>query len=60
MPPLTENAAPAPTENATKDTQRGQLNALVGLLVENSGSQSTDLVAALDAIAAAINAKPSA
>lgn len=60
MPPLTENAAPPPADNTTKDTQRNQLNALVGLLVENSGSQSTDLVAALDAIAAAINAKPSA
>lgn len=57
MPPLTENAAPPPTENATKETQRGQLTALVGLLVENSGSQSDDLVAALDAIAAAITAK---
>lgn len=43
-----------------KDSARNQLTQLVGKLVENSGSQNTDIVAALDAITAAINAKPSA
>lgn len=57
MPPLTPSTI-ADTGNSTKDTQRSQLNQLVGLLVESSSSQSGDLVTALDAIAAAINAKP--
>ena len=43
-----------------KDTARNQLTQLVGKMVDDSGTQSTAVIAALTAIAAAINAKPSA
>ena len=55
----TANSA-ATTSSQAKDTARNQLTQLVGKIVENTGSQSDDVVTALDAIAAAINAKPSA
>jgi hypothetical protein len=48
------------TSSQVKDTARGQLNQIVGKLVENSTGQTDDIVTALQAIAAAINAKPSA
>lgn len=52
---------PQPIASATasqvKDTERGQLNQLVGKLVDNSGTQSADVVTALEALAAAITAK---
>lgn len=55
------NGTPINTPSSQpKDTARNQLTQLVGKLVETTGSQSDDVVAALDAIAAAINAKPSA
>lgn len=55
MPPLQPQTQPA----SVRDTLSGQLTQVVGKLVANSGSQSADLVTALNAIAAAINAKPS-
>lgn len=48
------------TASQVKDTERGQLNQLVGKLVEGSASQAEDLVTALEALAAAITAKASA
>ena len=46
--------------NAAVNTAGKLLNQLVGRLAQDSGSQSTDMVAAIAAIAAAIAAKPSA
>lgn len=43
-----------------KDTARNQLTQLVGKLADDTGTQNADVVTALNAIAAAINAKPSA
>ena len=60
MAEITAPTISSANASQVKDTARNQLTQLVGKLVEDSGSQSTDLVAALDAIAAAINAKPSA
>lgn len=50
------------TANASqvKDTQRAQTNQQIGKLVEITTSTNADLVAALDDLVAAINAKPSA
>lgn len=50
------------TANASqvKDTQRAQTNQVVGKIVEATTANSADLLAALAALAAAINAKPSA
>lgn len=52
--------SPPTSDNDAKDTLRNTLNQQVGKLVEDTASQNDDLVAALEAIAAAINAKPSA
>ena len=46
--------------NSSVNNARKATNQQVGQIAQNLGSQNTDLVAALDAIAAAINAKPSA
>lgn len=46
--------------SSVKNVSRNQLNQLIGKLADNSSSQTDDLVAALNAVAAAINAKPSA
>lgn len=46
--------------NQVKDTQRSQTNQQIGKLVEASAASNADLVTALTALAAAINAKPSA
>lgn len=48
------------TANQVKDTARNQLTQMVGKMAENLGSQSDDVDAALDAIIAALAAKPSA
>lgn len=50
------------TANASqvKDTQRAQTNQVVGKMVEASATNNTALLAALQAIVDAINAKPSA
>lgn len=62
--PLLSTAVPAavatPVASQAKNTARNQLTQLVGKLVEDSGTQTSDLVTALNAIAAAINAKPAA
>jgi hypothetical protein len=42
-----------------KDTERGLLNQLVGKMVDDVGTQSAALVTALEALAAAIEAKVS-
>lgn len=46
--------------NAAVNTAAKYRNQQVGKIAQDLGSQNTDIVAALDAIAAAINAKPSA
>lgn len=46
--------------NAAVNTANKYRNQMVGKIAEDMGSQNTDMVAALNAIAAAINAKPSA
>lgn len=50
------------TANASqvKDTARNQLNQQIGKLVEENASSNADLIAAINSIATAINAKPSA
>lgn len=60
MAEVTAPIVASSTASQVKDTERNQLTQLVGKMVEDAGSQNDDLVAALDAIAAAINAKPSA
>lgn len=63
MNALVPSAATNPTAtpgSQAKDTARGHLTQLVGKMVANTGSQNADVVTALNAIAAAINAKPSA
>lgn len=57
--PANATASQAASSQA-KDTARNQLTQLVGKLADDSGTQSADVVTALNAIAAAINAKPSA
>lgn len=54
--------APTPnsTNSAIKQVSRNTLNQLIGKLSDNSSTQSSNLVTALNAVAAAINAKPSA
>ena len=55
------NTAPAVAASSqAKDTARNQLTQLVGKMVDDSGTQSTAVITALTAIAAAINAEPSA
>ena len=46
--------------NASVNSARKMTNQQVGTIAENLGSQSDDVTTALAAIAAAINAKPSA
>jgi hypothetical protein len=58
MPPL--NAVATSETSSLKNTQRGQLNQQVGKLVDTASTNSASLIAALQALAAAINAKPSA
>ena len=58
--PQAANAPVAQPSSQAKNTARNQLTQLVGKMADNAGSQSADIVTALDAIAAAINAKPSA
>lgn len=58
--PASANAPTVSPSSQAKNTARGLLTQLVGKMVDNTGSQSSDIVTALDAIAAAINAKPSA
>lgn len=60
MAEITTPTVASANASQVKDTARNQLTQLVGKLVDDSGSQNDDLVAALDAIATAINAKPSA
>ena len=60
MTPSTSTNPTAVPGSQAKDTSRQVLTQLVGKLVDNSGSQTADIVTALNAIAAAINAKPSA
>lgn len=60
--PITDmlaTAATSPTNNV-KDTEGNQANQQIGKIVEMTEAQGDDLVTALEAIAAAINAKPSA
>lgn len=47
------------TASQVKDTERGLLNQLVGKMVDDVGTQSAALVTALEALAAAIEAKVS-
>lgn len=56
------NAQIVATVNASqvKDTQRAQTNQQIGKIVETTTSTNADLVAALDDLVTAINAKPSA
>lgn len=56
MPPLQPQTGTA----TTKDTQQGQTTQLVGQMADAAGTQSTALIAALEAVRAAIAAKPSA
>jgi len=56
MPPLQPQTSTA----TVVDTQRGQLNQIVGKLADSLGTQNTDTSAALEAIRDAILAKPSA
>lgn len=51
--------APA-NANQVKDTQGSQVNQQIGKLVEASATSNEGLITALTALAAAINAKPSA
>lgn len=44
--------------NQAKDTQRAQANQVLGKIVEASSASNTELITALTALAAAINAKP--
>ena len=46
--------------NQVKDTARGQLTELVGKLADKLSTQNDDAAAGLDAIIAAIEAKPAA
>ena len=50
---------PATVSNQAKDTARNQLNQLTGKLVDDMGTQSADVITALNAITAAITALPS-
>jgi hypothetical protein len=59
-PSAASGAAAVPQTSQAKDTARNQLTQLVGKLADDSGTQSAAVVAAINAIAAAINAKPSA
>lgn len=56
------NAQVVATANANqvKDTQRAQTNQQIGKLIEATTASNGDIVAALTALTAAINAKPSA
>ncbi len=56
MPPLT----PISNTSTVKDSQRAQLNQIVGKIADQTSSNSGDLVTALTAIKTAITAKPSA
>jgi len=56
MPPL----QPQTNTSTVKDTQRGQLNQIVGKIADDASSNNTDLVTALEAVRDAILAKPSA
>jgi hypothetical protein len=58
-PGVLPTGAPA-QQGVSITTDRGLLNQLVSRLSSDTGSQSDDLVGALDAVLAAINAKPSA
>ena len=58
--PSTPATVVVSTSSQAKDTARNQLTQLVGKMVDDSGTQSTAVITALTAIAAAINAKPSA
>jgi hypothetical protein len=58
-PGVLSGSAPA-QQGVSITTDRGLLNQLVSRLSSDTGSQSDDLVGALDAVLAAINAKPSA
>lgn len=57
--PATQTVASA-TASQVKDTQDNQTNQVLGKIVEGLASQSTASVAGLQAILAAIQAKPSA
>jgi len=54
------SASPQTSPSSALQSAQNQLVQIVGKLVGNTSSQSGDLVAALNAVAAAINAKPSA
>jgi hypothetical protein len=60
QPSASQQPIAAATASQVKDTERGQLNQLVGKMVDNQGSQAGQLVTALQALAAAITAKASA
>lgn len=56
MPPL----QPQTATSTVKDTQRAEANRVISKIADNAGTQSDALVAALEAVRAAIAAKPSA
>ncbi len=58
MPP-TQAVATSET-SSIKNTQRSQLNQQVGKLVDTTSANTAGLIAAIQALAAAINAKPAA
>lgn len=59
MPEVGAPTTASANTSQVKDTARNQLTQLVGKMVEDSGSQNEDLVAAIEAVTAAITAKPS-
>ena len=60
--PIQETNVPTASANTNqvKDTARSQLTQLVGKLADKLSTQNGDAAAGLDAIIAAIEAKPSA
>ena len=62
IPIQQQSVAPAAsaTTSQSKDTARSQLTQLVGKMADDLDSQQTDVDTALDAIIAALAAKPSA
>lgn len=58
--PVSQPQVASAVSNQIKDTAEATSNASLGLMVEALGSQSADIVTALTALAAAINAKPAA
>lgn len=60
MPPLKALVDPSTPSSGVQDTEDSHANQILGMMVQDLGSQSEDTIAGLDAIIAAITAKPSA